>query len=399
MRDGPLSHITVVDLTQFLSGPYATQILGDMGARVIKIEPPTGESTRNVPPHFLNGESAYYLSVNRNKDSLALDLKTPRGREILFELVAKADIVIENFRPGVTKRLGIDYEEMKRVNPRAVVCSISGFGQDGPYRDFPAYDIVVQAMSGGMSITGSEGGEPVRAGIPIGDLAAGMYAVIGVMGGLAKVQATGEGSYVDISMLDCQISMLSYQAAYYLMSGEVPGTQGRGHRSIPTYRAFRCHDGVEVVTAANTERMWELMCEALGCVSLVEDPRFKLNKDRLANRQELDPLLESAFAAVGSNVILPKLINSGVPAAPINTLDRALADPQVAHRQMVLTLDDDNGATFRTVGDPVKFTTGGRKEHRSPPRLGQDSRAILRDILGRSEAEIASLVEQGVVGA
>ena len=232
---GPLSHVTVLDMTQFLAGPYGSQILGDLGARVIKIETPDGDITRNTPPYFHQGESAYFLSVNRNKESLVLNLKEQRGREIFLELVKKADIVLENYRPGVVKRLGIDYPVLCEVNPRIVMCSISGFGQDGPYRDRPAYDIIIQAISGGMSLTGEEGGKPVRAGIPLADLSAGMFGAISVLAGLAKVQATGEGAYYDVSMMDCQVSMLTYQAAYYLMSGEVPGLQGRGHRSLTTY--------------------------------------------------------------------------------------------------------------------------------------------------------------------
>ena len=240
MRHGPLSHVTVLDMTQFLAGPYGSQILGDLGARVIKIETPEGDITRNTPPHFHQGESAYFLSVNRNKESIVLNLKEARGRELFLDLVKKADVVLENYRPGVVKRLGIDYPVLRAANPRIVMCSISGFGQDGPYRDRPAYDIIIQAISGGMSLTGEEGGKPVRAGIPLADLSAGMFGAIGVLAGLAKVSATGEGSFLDVSMLDCQVSMLTYQAAYYLMSGEVPGLQGRGHRSLTTYRAYLC---------------------------------------------------------------------------------------------------------------------------------------------------------------
>jgi crotonobetainyl-CoA:carnitine CoA-transferase CaiB-like acyl-CoA transferase len=265
---GPLSHVTVLDMTQFLAGPYGSQILGDLGARIIKIETPDGDITRNTPPYFHQGESAYFISVNRNKESLVLNLKEPGGRELFLDLVKKADVVLENYRPGVMKRLGIDYPALRAANPRIVMCSISGFGQDGPYRDRPAYDIIIQAISGGMSLTGEEGGKAVRAGIPLADLSAGMFGAIGVLAGLAKVNASGEGGYFDVSMMDCQVSMLTYQAAYYLMSGEVPGLQGRGHRSLTTYRAYLCGDGIEIVVAANSEKMWESLCAVVGLPDL-----------------------------------------------------------------------------------------------------------------------------------
>src|SRR4051812_17125770 len=337
---GPLSHITVLDMTQFLAGPYGSQILGDLGARIIKIEPGDGDITRNTPPYFHLGESAYFLSVNRNKESLVLNLKEARGRELFLELVKKADIVLENYRPGVMKRLGIDYPALRAVNPRIVMCSISGFGQDGPYRDRPAYDIIIQAISGGMSLTGEEGGKPVRAGIPLADLSAGMFGAVSVLAGLAKVNATGEGAYYDVSMMDCQVSMLTYQAAYYLMSGEVPGLQGRGHRSLTTYRAYLCGDGIEIVVAANSEKMWESLCAVVGLPDLPKDPRFCNRNDRLKNRAQLDVLLETAFAGLSSDTVLEELRKFQVPAAPINSLDRVFNDPQVKHREMVVSLDD-----------------------------------------------------------
>lgn len=393
----PLSGLVVVDLTQFLAGPYAAQIFGDLGARVIKVEPLEGDSTRTVAPHFFKGESAYFLAVNRNKESIALDLKTNAGRQVVLDLVAKADVVLENFRPGVAERLGIDYASLRRVNPAIVACSISGFGQDGPYRDRPAYDIIVQALSGGMSITGEEGGTPVRAGIPLGDIAAGMYGVIGTLAGIDRARVSGEGCHVDISMLDCQISMLSYQAAYHLMSGEVPGPQGRGHRSIPTYSAFRCGDGIEVVVAANTERMWEELCGALDLPDLPADPRFTTNAERLRNRGELDPILHAAFQRTTSEAVLARLTKARVPAAPVNTIDRALADPQVSHRGMVIDLEDRQGDVVRAVGNPIRYSGTETEHDRFPPGLGADTRTILSDFLDYPPDRLEDLVRQGVV--
>jgi CoA:oxalate CoA-transferase len=395
--DGPLSRLLVLDLTQFLAGPYAAQIIGDLGARVIKIEPPGGEMARTIAPHFVKGESAYYLAVNRNKESLAIDLKHERGRAIVLDLVRRADIVLENFRPGVAARLGLGYDALQAVNPKIVVCSISGFGQDGPYRDRPAYDIIVQAMSGGMSITGESGGRPVRAGIPLGDLSAGMYAAIGVLAALERVRNDGVGAYIDVAMLDCQIAMLVYQAAYHLIAGEVPGPQGREHVSFPTYRAFRCADGIEIVVAANTERMWSDLCAALGRGDLPADPRFKLNDDRLRHRADLAPLLEAAAAKIPSDRLLAALAAAQVPAAPINPLDRALADVQVRHRDMVVELTDGDGGTVEVAGNPVKFAGLSSRQHAYPPRLGADTAAILRELLGLPEGEIADLAKAGVI--
>lgn len=396
-RTGPLSHLTVLDITNFLAGPYGSQALGDLGARVIKIEPPDGDITRSTPPHFLKGESAYYLSVNRNKESVVLNLKDKEGQALLLEMVKKVDIVFENYRPGVLKRLGIGFEELRKVNPRIVMCSISGFGQDGPYRDRPAYDIIVQALSGGMSMTGEEGGKAVRAGIPLGDLAAGMYGVIGALSGIAHVSATGEGIHIDVSMLDCQISMLTYQAAYYLMSGEVPGLQGRGHRSLTTYRAYKCGDGIEIVVAANSEKMWRSLCEILGHPQLPDDPRFQERKSRLHNRAQLDEILEAAFLKCRSGEVLAELEEAEVPSAPINTVDRALADPQVQHRQMVLDLRNEDGDSLRVVGNPVKVVGNSMDNRSFPPHLGADTDHVLKDLLGASSEEIRDWHDRGIV--
>jgi crotonobetainyl-CoA:carnitine CoA-transferase CaiB-like acyl-CoA transferase len=395
--EGPLSRLLVLDLTQFLAGPYAGQIFGDLGARVIKIEPVGGEMARTIAPHFVKGESAYFLAVNRNKESLAVDLKHARGRAIVLDLAKKADIVLEAFRPGVAARLGLGYDALRAANPKIIVCSISGFGQDGPYRDRPAYDIIAQAMSGGMSMTGERGGAPVRAGIPIGDLSAGMYAVIGTLAALERVRSEGTGAHIDVALLDCQISMLVYQAAYHLIAGEVPGPQGREHVSFPTYRAFRCADGIEIVVAANTERMWSDLCAALGCDDLPANPRFRLNEDRPRHRAELAPLLEVAAAKISSAELLAALAAREVPAAPINTLDRALADAQVRHRDMVVHMTDGEGASIEVVGNPVKVAGLSSRQHAYPHRLGADTAAILREYLGRSEDEIADLAKQGVI--
>jgi crotonobetainyl-CoA:carnitine CoA-transferase CaiB-like acyl-CoA transferase len=277
------------------------------------------------------------------------------------------------------------------------MCSISGFGQDGPYRDKPAYDIIVQALSGGMSLTGEEEGKSVRAGIPLGDLSAGMFGVIGALAGLAQVQATGEGTHIDVSMLDCQVSMLTYQAAYYLMSGEVPGRQGRGHRSLTTYRAYLCGDAIEIVVAANSEKMWRSLCEVVGHPGLPEDERFKERNARLRNRAQLDVILEAAFLKLHSDVVLAALEKAEVPSAPINSVDRALADPQVKHRQMVLDLQDDTGANLRVVGNPVKVI-GLKEDNRGfPPHLGADTSRVLQEVIGATGDQVKDWQGRGII--
>ncbi|UED87501.1 CaiB/BaiF CoA transferase family protein [Streptomyces profundus] len=378
---GPLAGLRVLDLTTFLSGPYCTLILGDLGADVIKVESPSGDATRRLPPHFVAEDSAYFLSVNRNKRSVVLDLKSEAGRSALLRMVEGCDAVVENFRAGVLDRLGLGYETLRAANPRIVLCSISGYGQQGPRRDAPAYDAIIQALSGGMSITGEEGGPPVRAGIPVGDLAAGMFATTGLLAGLYRRQQTGEGSRFDVSMLDAQVSMLTYQAAYYLLSGQVPGPQGRGHLSIPTYRSFTCGDDRDVIVTANTEAMWRGLCGVLGHDELTADPRFVDNGSRLTHRAELDALLEAAFAARDSAELLAELSAAGVPCAPVNSVADALADPQVRHRDMVIELADEAaGRRIELAGNPVKLADRTDEQPpRYPPRLGEHTEEVLRE--------------------
>lgn len=393
----PLAGLRVLDLTWFLAGPYATLILADLGAEVIKLEAEAGDASRAIPPHFHRGESAYFMSVNRGKRSVVLDLKQEQGRAVLFDLARRSDVLLESFRPGVTQRLGIDYAALAACNPALVVCSLTGFGLTGPYRERPAYDMIVQALSGGMSLTGEPGGRPVRAGVPIGDLAAGMYAAIGVLAALSERQRTGRGRHLDIAMLDCQVSLLTYQAAYYLLSGEVPGPQGRGHVSFPTYRAFRAGDGLDVLVTANTEAMWRALCQVLQLQELADDPRFRTNAERLAHRAELDRLLEDRFAQRPSDAWLPLLQQAGIPAAPVNTLDRALADPQVAARHMVLDVEHARGGTVRLIGNPIKAEGAPEPATTSPPLLGQQTEDVLRRVLGYDQARLDALRAAGAV--
>lgn len=402
MKDagGPaLSDVRILDLTQVLSGPYCTQMLADMGAEVIKLEGPLADVARDMPPHYVEDDSVYYLSINRNKRCIAIDMKTEQGLDLVRKLALASDVVIENFRPGVCERLGLSVDELRAKKPSLIWCSISGFGQDGPYRDKPAYDIIVQALSGGMSLTGARDGVSVRAGIPIADLSAGLYAASAILAALHRRIRTGRGDVIDISMLDCQVAMLCYQASFYLHSQQVPGRQGREHDGIATYGTFATKDGVEVVIAAVTERMWALLCEVLGCEELIRDPHFITADDRKENRATLIPILEQRFLLRPAVEWMKLCDQKGVPAGVVNTLDRVMIDPQVTHRGIVTDLASEDGRRARVIGDPIFFKEAKRPEPHFPPAYGEDSAAVLKDTLGIDDGQFQALVETGAVKA
>tara|TARA_R110002126_G_scaffold33408_18_gene104837 strand:- start:2438 stop:3682 length:1245 start_codon:yes stop_codon:yes gene_type:complete len=392
-----LSGLRVLDLTQFLAGPYATMIFADLGAEVVKLEAPAGDWSRVLPPNFVGDDSCYYLSINRNKKSIVVDIKSPDGLEIVKRLADESDILVENFRPGVLDRLGLTYADLSARNPGLIWASISGFGQTGADRDRPAYDMIVQAISGGMSMTGEPGRSAVRSGVPLGDLSAGMYAVIGALAALEERRRSGRGQYIDVSMLDCQISMLCYQAGYFLHSGRNPGRQGWGHDSIPTYRGFNCASGTSLVITANTERMWQGLCDVLGIAEMKDDSRFTLNEDRYANRAELWPILEGAFMKHTADHWVPKLLDAGIPVGEINNLEKALSNPQIVGRDMVLGLSDGDGHEIRVAGNPVKMSRTPKDDHSYPPKLGGETADILAHVLGADEDEIARLIASGAV--
>lgn len=392
----PLSGVRVIDLSMFLAGPFCTQQLADLGAEVIKVEPKNGDSTRALPPHFHQGESLYFLSANRSKKGVVLDLAQAEGRAILHKLVANADIVVDNFRPGVTAKLEADFATLSEINPRIVCCSISGYGQDGPYAKRPAYDMIVQALSGGMSLTGEPGARAVRSGIPIGDICAGLHAVIGILAALKERERSGKGQFIDISMLDVQVAMLSYQGVYHLFSGEVPGRQGRGHASIPTYASFQGSDDNDVLICANTERMWVALCKVLELNDLPSDVRFLTNELRHTHRDQLEPLLEQAFAYRTSAEWIERLTAEGVPCAPVNSVADALVDPQVRHRDMVCKVAHELGGEIEVLGNPVKLSRSPCAPFTSPPLLGQHTEEVLR-ALDYNADEIGMLKQKGVV--
>ena len=392
-----LEGLRVLDLSRMLAGPYGSMLLADMGAEVIKIEEPEGGDPMRVmgPPFLPDGESAYFLSINRNKKSIALDLTTPAGRDVFLDLARAADVVWENFRPGVLTRLGCDYAALTRVNPRLVLCSISAYGQNGPYRDWPAFDLALQAMSGAMSVTGEPGGRPIRMGLPMGDLAGGMFGAFAVVAALVRRQTTGQGTHVDLSLLDCQVSLLTYMAQYYWADGRVPGPQGSGHASVVPYQAIATRDG-HLIIAVFAEKFWHGFCVAVGHPEWECDPRFAGNRDRVANRQTLMELVEAALATRTTDDWLSRLQAEGVPAAPILGVDRVLVDPQIKHRQMVVEMQHPRHGATPTLGTPIKADGEMSLDVTPPPRLGEHTEALLRG-LDYDTARIDALRQAGVI--
>lgn len=384
-RPLPLSGYRVIDLTTFLSGPFCTQVLADLGADVVKIEPPEGDSSRHIPPHFVGTDSAYYLANNRNKRSISVDLKNTEEQHLVRALIAEADVVVDNYRPGVLARLNLDPGELTRLHPHLVWASISGFGQTGPWRDRPAYDMIVQAESGVMSLTGQPGEPSVRLGIPAGDTVAGLYAAIAINAALADRERSGAGRMIDVAMLDCQLAMLSYQSAYALIAGVTPQPQGAGHDSIPTYRAFVAGDGRQLAVTANTHRMWRGLCTALGLPELVDDARFADGARRLENRRALWDLLEAAFLGDTAENWVVRLDDADVPAALIKTVPEALQDARGSGRGMITEMTGPDGTAIEVVGNPVHLPGAQKLPDRYPPALGADREGVLRDWLGQAQ--------------
>lgn len=397
----PLEGLRVIDLTTFLSGPSATQLLGDLGAEIIKVESLDGDSSRAIAGPTILGTSAYFLANNRNKRSIAVNLKSPRGLDVVKRLIADADIVVENFRPGVTARLGLDPAEILADQPALVWASISGFGQDGPLRDRPAYDMVVQALGGVMSLNGHPDSPAARLGIPAGDVVAGLYAVIGVLAALQSRRETGRGRIVDVSMLRGQLAMLSYQALYTFIKGVAPGPQGAGHDSIATYRSFKGADGRELVVTANTPRMWEGMCQVLGVEELVDDDLFRDAASRLHNKERLWAILEARFAERPAAEWIELLSAQSVPVAPVKNVLEALTDARAAQDgSLVVVRDEANGeGTFENVATPIHFADTVEVEPTYPPTLGQDTIDILIGELGYAVPEVESMIADRVVVA
>lgn len=391
-----LEGIKVLDLSRALAGPYCTMMLADMGAEVIKVEMPgRGDDSRSWGPPFLKGESAYFMSVNRNKKSMTLNLKSKKSTEIIHRLIKESDVLVENFRPGAMERLGLDYEGVKEMNPRLIYCSISGFGQDGPYRMLPGMDQVLQGMGGLMSMTGEPGGSPVKVGVAIADITGGMFAAYGIVVALYNRMKTGRGQLVDTSLLDAQVALLTYRAGAYFTSGEIPQPVGSGHPVIVPYQAFKAKDVYINIAIAN-EQLWEKFCKAVGLEYLIDDPRFATNAKRVENRKEIVKIISELFATKDGEEWLKIISDAGIPCGPIYTVDKVFSDPQVLHREMLKEIDHPVAGRIKVTGVPVKLsdTPGGVKT--APPVLGEHTQEILSE-LGYSNKDIEGLRQGKVI--
>jgi crotonobetainyl-CoA:carnitine CoA-transferase CaiB-like acyl-CoA transferase len=393
----PLEGLLVLDLSRVLAGPFATMMLADMGATVIKIEEPArGDDTRGFGPPFVEGESTYYLSFNRNKRSLAVDLKSAEGRDLVRRLALKADIVIENFRPGTVERMGLGYEELSKEKPSLVYVSVSGFGQTGPERERPGYDLMAQGMGGLMSLTGPEEGDPCKVGVSQADLVAGLYAVQGTLLALLSLQRTGRGQHVDVCLLDGQVSLLSFIAASYLNTGREPSRQGNRHASIAPYQTYEAADGHFNVAVGN-DRLFEAFAREINHPELAEDPRFATNRARVANIAALNEILEPVFKRATVSEWTERLDRAKIPAGPILTVKQVLEHPQVAAREMVAEMEHPTIGVVKTVANPVRMSGTPARYELAPPLLGQHTEQILRVVLEMRDDEIAALEERSVI--
>ena len=394
---GPLTGITIVDLTRVLSGPYCTMLLADMGARVIKIEQPgKGDDTRAWGPPFVKGESAYFLSVNRNKESVTLDFKHPDGRAALEHLVAKADVLVENFRPGTLDRAGFGYEALAPRFPRLIHCSVSGFGQTGPERDRAGYDAVIQAEGGLMSITGDADGPPYRLGVAIADIAAGMFAAQGISLALFHRERTGRGQQVDIGMLDSVAALLTYQASIYFATGSSPARMGNRHPTIVPYEPYPTKNG-DFVLAVGNDDLWRRFCRVIGREELGNDPRYATNAERVARRQELRAMLTEILSARTREEWIEALGAAGVPCGSVREVKDVLNDPHLAAREMVRHVFHPTAGDVRVLGTPIKLSASPGSVHTAPPTLGQHTEDVLIGYLGYTQQDVARLRAQKAI--
>ena len=391
-----LDGITVLDLTRVLSGPYCTMMLADMGARVIKVEQPgKGDDTRGWGPPFQNGESAYFLSINRNKESVTLNLKHPEGRRVLDALIERSDVLVENFRPGTLDKMGLGYTSLSKQRPDLVYCSISGFGQTGPRRREPGYDAVMQGEGGLMSITGSNDGPGYRLGVAIADIVSGMFSAYGIAIALLARHRTGRGQFVDVGMLDAVTALLTYQAGIYFATETAPARLGNRHPTIAPYETLEAADG-DLVVAVGNDQLWQTFCGVLQLETLADDARFKTNKDRVSSHDELRPLLVERLKTRPAAEWLSKLKEAGVPCGGVRDLDQLFSDPQIIERAMVVALDHPVAGLIRQLGVPIKLGDTPGAVRTPPPLLGEHTETVLRE-LGLSMEEVEHLRQSGAV--
>lgn len=393
---GPLQDIRVLDLTWALAGPFASMLLGDMGAEILKIEiPGEGDATRKHGP-YIQGLSSYFLSVNRGKKSVTLNLKDPRGKKILLQLTEKSDVLIENFRPGVMDKLGLGYEEIKKVNPRIIYAACSGFGQTGPYAQRGAYDVIIQGMAGTLSITGEPGGPPVRVGFSVADLGAGLFTALGILAALHQRRNSGEGQMVDVAMLDTQVALLENAFSRYFATGEIPGPLGTRHPVVTPFQAFPSKDGY-VVIAISKDEQWERFLKAIDREDLLQDERFKTNDLRTRHHKILEDLLTSLTRTKTTDQWIQFLEMIRIPAGPLHTIDKVVENPQIKAREMITELDHPGIGKVRLISHPIKFSKTPSSIQNSAPEVGQHTEEVLRALLKLSDEEIAILRKDGVI--
>ncbi|MBM3352104.1 MAG: CoA transferase [Betaproteobacteria bacterium] len=405
---GPLSHIRVLDLSRVLAGPWAAQNLGDLGAEVIKVERPgAGDDTRSWGPPFMKdrdgkdtGEAAYYLSVNRNKKSITLDIAKPEGQAIARELAARCQVLVENYKVGALKKYGLDYDQLKTVNPSLIYCSVTGFGQDGPYAPRPGYDFIFQGMGGLMSITGERDGQPgagpQKVGIAITDILTGMYASVAILAAITHRERTGEGQYIDAALLDTMVAFNANQIVSYFASGRIPVRWGNAHPQVVPYEVFPAADG-HIILAIGNDGQFERFCQVAGCAELAEEPRFKTMSQRIIHRAELVPLIAEVMRTRTKREWIEMLEAATVPCGPINNMKEVFEDPQVQHRKLRVDIPHPLGGVAPVVASPLRLSKTPVEYRLAPPMLGQHTEEVLKDLLGKSQAQIEKLKAGGIL--
>ncbi len=395
--DLPLSGIRILDLSRILAGPYCSMILGDLGAEIIKVERPgVGDDTRTWGPPFAGGESAYYLSCNRNKRSITIDLKKPEGIELIKEFVKTSDVLLENFTPGLMKKFGLDYDTLREINPRLIYCSITAYGQDGPYRDRPGYDMVLSAVGGLMWITGEPERDSVKVGVAITDVVTGVYASGSIMASLLWRERSGKGQFIDISLLDAQVSCLANIGSSYLVAGKEAQHWGTAHESIVPYQVFKTADMPVAIAVAN-QKLWINFCKAVGKEEWIDDPKFESNPKRVENRVEMIDLVQKVLLTKSCDEWMKLLVDASIPCGPVNTMESLFSDPQVLHRNMVAEIPHETIGTLKLAGIPIKYSETNLSVKLPPPRLGEHTDEILSDVLDYDEEKIRQLRENKVV--
>ena len=396
MSQPPLAGVTVLDLSRILAGPYCTMVLGDLGAEILKLESPSGDDCRHWGPPFVAGESSYFLAVNRNKKSLCIDLKAPEGREIARKLAVKADVLIENFRPGTLERLGLGYQTLRTANPGLVFCSISGYGQTGPLRDHPGYDAVMQGEGGWMELTGAIDGPPMKVGASLADIFTGVMAGQGILAALYQRAATGEGCQIDVALYDSVMSTLCYQAQSYLVTGEIPRRLGNRHPALTPYETFETVDGYVIVGVGN-DGLWKKFCRAVGREDL-GDERFEANADRVERYEDLKMALVPLFQSRSTAQWVELLEESGIPVGRVRTVEEVFDNPQTEARNMCITVEHPSIGSLRLTGNPIKMSALTEANPLPPPRLGEHNEMVLKEKLDYSTEEVRALRERRVLG-